>query len=303
MGFHSRRSSSRCICSCKECFSPSIWLKLICSLPWTWKRICKFTHLQSPTCSLRGKFYKQFEFVSVNHIVCLNHAGQPFTFTIEVPQQDWKIIILFGRRPDKVISNFNWEFLVVWIMYSVHVPDSQHRKLDAKTHKTVFLGYPPGVKGYVRCIIWRRSLLWAKMFNSLKRSLIILMRRLNQMMLIKQNRGSFSQIKPRKWKCSRPVTLLPFKSKKSVEPAVQEKVKPAVQENVKTLVGAPPREHMNEEEPVRRTFYYEDAFMEKVRNLGPVRQQRMQSRFQGYDCLHVLVGSEIDEPSTVHEAL
>ena len=33
-------------------------------------------------------------------------------------------------------------------MYSVHVPDSQHRKLDAKTHKTVFLGYPPGVKGY-----------------------------------------------------------------------------------------------------------------------------------------------------------
>ena len=68
-------------------------------------------------------------------------------------------------------------------------------------------------------------------------------------------------------------------------------------------VGAPPREHMNEEEPVRRTFYYEDVFMEKVQNLGPVRQQRMQSRFQGYDCLHVLVGSEIDEPSTVHEEL
>ena len=60
---------------------------------------------------------------------------------------------------------------------------------------------------------------------------------------------------------------------------------------------------MNEEEPVRRTFYYEDAFMEKVRNLGPVRQQRMQRRCQGYDCLHVLVDSEIDEPSTVHEAL
>ena len=33
-------------------------------------------------------------------------------------------------------------------MYSVHVLDSQHGKLDAKTHKTVFLGYPPGVKGY-----------------------------------------------------------------------------------------------------------------------------------------------------------
>ena len=33
-------------------------------------------------------------------------------------------------------------------MYSVHVPDSQHRKLDAKTHKAVFVGYPSGVKGY-----------------------------------------------------------------------------------------------------------------------------------------------------------
>ena len=33
-------------------------------------------------------------------------------------------------------------------MYSVHVPDSQRRKLDAKTHKAVFVGYPPGVKGY-----------------------------------------------------------------------------------------------------------------------------------------------------------
>ena len=36
----------------------------------------------------------------------------------------------------------------MWVIYSVHVPDSQHRKLHAKTHKTVFLGYSPGVKGY-----------------------------------------------------------------------------------------------------------------------------------------------------------
>ena len=110
----------------------------------------------------------------------------------------------------------------------------------------------------------------------------------------------------------------PSSQKKSVEPAVQENVKPLVQENIEPTpvqsvqcpsvqnverVGAPPREHMNDEEPVRRTFYYEDAFMEKVRNLGPVRQRRMQSKFQCYDCLHVLVHAEIDEPSTVHEAL
>ena len=41
--------------------------------------------------------------------------------------------------------------------------------------------------------------------------------------------------------------------------------------------------------------------MEEVRNLGPVRQRRMPSRFQDYDCL--LVDSEIEDPSAVHEAL
>ena len=69
-------------------------------------------------------------------------------------------------------------------------------------------------------------------------------------------------------------------------------------QNVET-VGAPPIESLSEEEPVRRT--YEDAFIEEVRNFGPVRQRRMPSRFQDYDCL--LVDSEIDDPSTVHEAL
>ena len=33
-------------------------------------------------------------------------------------------------------------------MSYVHVPDSQRRKLDAKAHRAIFVGYPPGVKGY-----------------------------------------------------------------------------------------------------------------------------------------------------------
>ena len=53
----------------------------------------------------------------------------------------------------------------------------------------------------------------------------------------------------------------------NVKPPVQEYVEPAPVQNVET-VGAPPIESLSEEEPVRRT--YEDAFMEEVRNLGPV---------------------------------
>ena len=33
-------------------------------------------------------------------------------------------------------------------MSYVHVPDNQRRKLDAKAHRAIFVGYPPGVKGY-----------------------------------------------------------------------------------------------------------------------------------------------------------
>lgn len=49
---------------------------------------------------------------------------------------------LFGRRPD--ISNLR----VFGCVSYVHVPDSQRRKLDAKAHRAIFVGYPPGVKGY-----------------------------------------------------------------------------------------------------------------------------------------------------------
>ena len=49
---------------------------------------------------------------------------------------------LFGRRRD--ISNLR----VFGCVSYVHVPDSQRRRLDAKAHRAIFVGYPPGVKGY-----------------------------------------------------------------------------------------------------------------------------------------------------------
>ena len=52
-------------------------------------------------------------------------------------------------------------------------------------------------------------------------------------------------------------------------------------QNVET-VETSPRERVNEEEPVKTTLY-EHASMEEVRNLGPVSQRRMPSRFQDYD--------------------
>ena len=70
-------------------------------------------------------------------------------------------------------------------MYSVHVPDSQCRKLDAKTHKAVFVGYPPGVKGY-KVYDLDKEFVVSRDVRFFEKSLIILTRSLNQMMLIKQ---------------------------------------------------------------------------------------------------------------------
>ena len=72
-------------------------------------------------------------------------------------------------------------------MYSVHVPDSQRRKLDAKTHKAVFVGYPPGVKGYKvydldkEFVVSRDVQFFEKKFDHFDEK-----PKINKMMLIKQ---------------------------------------------------------------------------------------------------------------------
>ena len=201
-------------------------------------------------------------------------------------------------------------------MSYVHVPDSQRRKLEATTHRTIFVGYPPGVKGYklynlekTKFIVSRDVQFFEENFDHFEKKAIsdddgqadvrFIFPDMNQ-----ENEGVS-------------VPLLPEapQVQESVEPVVQKNVKPLVQENVEPVpvqnvecpsqqnvetVGTSPRERVNEEEPVKRTLY-EHAFMEEVRNLGPVRQRRMPCRFQDYDCL--LVDSEVDEPSKVPEAL
>ena len=185
-------------------------------------------------------------------------------------------------------------------MSYAHVADSQRRKLEATAHRTIFVGYPPGVKGYklynlekTKFIVSRDVQFFEENFDHFDKKAIsdddgqadvrFIFQDMNQ-----ENKGV-------------PVPLLPK------APPVQENVEPAPVQNVECLspenvetVGTSPRERVNEEEPVKRTLY-EHAFMEEVRNLRPVRQRRLPSRYKDYDCL--LVDSEIDEPSTVREAL
>ena len=49
---------------------------------------------------------------------------------------------LFEKKPD--VSNLR----VFGCVTYAHIPDNRRKKLDPKSRKTVFVGYPEGVKGY-----------------------------------------------------------------------------------------------------------------------------------------------------------
>ena len=208
---------------------------------------------------------------------------------------------LFGKKPD--ISHLK----VFGCVSYVHVPDSQRRKLDAKAHKAIFVGYPPGVKGYKLYDLEKKKFVVSRDVQFFEENFAHFDDQSKDeaqtdLMSIFPDVNQESESVPDNPSHEEPTiredAMPPVQ--KNEEPAIPEEAMPPVQRNESALsenvetVGAP-----SEEAPVRRT--YEDAFMEGVQNLGPVRQRRMPSRFQDYDCL--LVNSEIDEPKTVHEAL
>ena len=202
---------------------------------------------------------------------------------------------MFERRPD--ISNLRFFGRISY----VHIPDDQRRKLDAKAHKGIFVGYPPGIKGYKvydlekKFIVGRDAQFCEENFNHLD-------------MKIKSKEVSQADLDNMVPNVKKEVDTIAEQSlpaapsvPEDTELPVSEDTRPSIPNNVKLQrpmnakqVGAP-----REERRVRGTF--EETFMEEVRNLGPVRERRVPSRYRDDDCL--LVDSEIDEPKTVHKAM
>ena len=179
-------------------------------------------------------------------------------------------------------------------MSYVHVPESQRRELDAKAHRAIFVGNPHGVKGYKLYDLEKKKFIVsrdvqffeenfdhfhekAKSDDASQADLRSIFPDMNQ-----QNESVPVPLLPEAPQVQESVEPVVQENVKpqvqeSVEPVVQENVKPPVQENVEPApvqnvecpspqnvetVGAPPRDRVNKEELVRRT--YEDAFMEEV---------------------------------------
>ena len=156
------------------------------------------------------------------------HNRSPTTALKEKPPFE----SLFGRRPD--ISQLK----VFGCVSYVHVPDNQRRKLDAKAHKAIFVGYPPGVKGYKlyelekKFVVSRDVQFFEDNFDYFKEGPSVDMKSIFPDM----NEGSESVPEhPLKEEPAAPEQVeLP--DQKNEEPVVTEKVKPPVQKDVESTV-------------------------------------------------------------------
>ncbi|KAK3749555.1 hypothetical protein QZH41_007287 [Actinostola sp. cb2023] len=182
---------------------------------------------------------------------------------------------LFGRKPN--ISHLK----VFGCVSYVHVPDSQRKKLDAKARKAIFVGYPPGIKGYKLYDLEKKKFVVSRNVQFLEDKLDHFVKKSESDNTIHTDLNSFSPDMDEEIKDGPefPIPEAPIEREENVEP-----------------VGVPVGEA-----PVGRT--YEDTFIEEVQNLGP-RQRRPPRRFRDDSCLLVdSLTSEIDEPNSVDEAL
>ena len=74
---------------------------------------------------------------AVSTVVYLRNRSPTAALKGRTPYEYW-----FGEKPD--VSNLR----VFGCICFVHIPDNQRKKLDPKSYKAVFVGYPEGTKGF-----------------------------------------------------------------------------------------------------------------------------------------------------------
>ena len=183
---------------------------------------------------------------------------------------------LFGRKPN--VSHLRVFSCLTYVL----IPQSQRKKLDAKAHRAIFVCYPPGIKGY-------------KLYDKEKDSFTISrnVKFLETTFDCLDNSKSGNVIDTDFENC--------FNDTDEKQEDFVPEIPAAKDDDHEEQVGAPPLQH-EEDAPVQRT--YEDAFMEEVRNLRPIRERKLPTRYKDEECLAVnSLTANIDEPESVKEAL
>ena len=179
---------------------------------------------------------------------------------------------LYGRKPD--VANLR----VFGCVSYVHIPENQRKKLDPKSRKLLFVGYPDGTKGY-------------KFYDPIGLKFI----RSRDAMFVETQFHDFGEDK-------RPLTAFDQKKEQNVPVIIKETPTQAgkdfdlnpIIENVNMDA------EINDNEPVGVT--YEERFMNEVQNIGERRQRRPPQRFDEECYIANDLTAEINEPANINEA-
>ena len=222
-----------------------------------------------------AKLPLQFWAEAVNTAVYLHNRSPTVALKDKTSFECW-----FGRKPD--ISNLR----VFGCVCYMHVPDGQRRKLDPKSSKGIFVGYPEGTKGY-------------KLYDLRKKKFVR-----SRNVLFYEDKFHYPDPEAQ----SDDVTKIVFPEENvDIESIIEYPIDienlPEVQEDDIEAVG-----ENNEDNPVKAT--YEETFMQQVRNIGAKRERKPPRRlieeisnYTEHCFMTESLTSESDEPKSPSEAL
>ena len=259
----------------------------------------------------QAKLPLKFWAEAVSTMVYLRNRSPTTSLNGSTPYEFW-----FKQKPD--VSNLR----VFGCVCYVHIPDACRRKLDPKSYKAVFLGYPDGTKGYKVLNISKETfnrshsvLFHEQSFHDFKCGS---MKDLSNEMLfpvvdIVRSSGSSEPSDNDQVGVDREV--IPPNPVEIAPPPVDEIEREVIPPNPPNPVeiAPPPVDVENNDAPrnahrVKST--YEDTFLDQVANLDPVRIRKPPTRFVEEDtadlafdtcCLASLV-SDLDEPKSFKQA-
>ena len=219
-----------------------------------------------------AKLPLQFWAEAVNTAVYFHNRSPTVALKDETPFECW-----FGRKPD--IFNLR-VFGFVWYM---HVPDGQRRKLDPKSSKGIFIGYPEGTKGYKLYDLKKK-----KFFRS-------------RNILFYEDKFYYPDSEGKSDDVSKIVFLeegVDFES--IIEHPIDIENLPEAQGDDIKPVG-----ERNEDNPVKAT--YEETFIQQFRNIRTKRERKpprsLIEDISNYVEHCFMTTSESDEPKSPSEAL
>ena len=182
---------------------------------------------------------------------------------------------LFEKKPD--VSNLR----VFGCVTYMHIPENQRKKLDAKSKRSIFVGYPEGVKGY-------------KLYDPISRKftrsrdVIFLEKKFHDFDI--QNRTNFDD------QADYDVPLV-------VDGKQQQNEIP----NERVADNAEPDQQVDDQQPDQQPNQrvgatLEETFMNEVRNVGEQRRRKPPIRFNDECYLADDITADINEPINLDEA-